>query len=890
MSWRSGQVIRTVWKRELGASASSAAPWVFLIIFLVLTGFLSFIVSGLFTYGQADLTPFFGWFPWLFVFLVPALGMPFWSEEQRTGTFELLLSYPVTLRELVWGKFLAGLTLLAVALVLTAGVPLSAFYLGKPDAGTILCGYAGALLLGGVFLAATCFCSALTRSQTASFLLSLVLCALFMVIGAPNVLEWLGVYLPDSAVNLLAYIAFLPHYQAFQRGFIDSADLVYCLSGMLFFLYLAEIVLRFAAAGTGNLLAAGAWSVGRVRREMLKLFLRLIPALYLLFCINLIAAAFPFKADLSQDGAYSLSPEAREFAASLRKNAEIRFYVSASSPHLPEVFKRYAERVEWLLRNLCEASGGRLTLRVLDPEPDSVDEQAAYLEGITPMKINTGDRVYLGLSVSCADRCLSIPFLSLQREKLLEYEVVRTVLNTVTQNRPKVGVMSAFKVMGDRMPTELTSLNPDQPKVYERAWYVISELAADYDLVPVPLDAAEIPADLAALLVIHPAGIRQPTLYALDQYMMRGGRMAVFLDPRSFYAVLKMRTDYTLSEKITSSLEPLTGAWGVICNPTMTAADLIYAHRRVLPERMVTNPAALELSGDAISRQTPVTALCNSLSLWFAAPMELAEVKGLQSEILLQTSEKSQAVSMYVAGRPELILRHFRPGGKKLPLAVHLAGKFPSASPTGPPQVMPKPHRHLANPAATGEVYLFGDSDMLFNDLCVQLMPDAYGQRIPVRQNDNAALLQNVMEHLTSTNRFLGRIRSRNPMSRPLTRYNELRARAELNYKDRIQELERELTVASRQVAQIRSAVSSSGGTVRLSAEQKNLLREYRAKTARATRELKEVRKQLRADLNRLDTALRVINLAAIPLLVAVAGLIWGSLRFSKWRKHSYEK
>ena len=127
-------------------------------------------------------------------------------------------------------------------------------------------------------------------------------------------------------------------------------------------------------------------------------------------------------------------------------------------------------------------------------------------------------------------------------------------------------------------------------------------------------------------------------------------------------------------------------------------------------------------------------------------------------------------------------------------------------------------------------------------------------------------------------------------MSRPLTRYNELRAQAELNYKDRIQELERELTVASRQVAQIRAAVNNSGGTVRLSAEQKNLLREYQAKTARASRELKEVRKQLRADLNRLDTALRVINLAAVPLLVAVAGLIWGCLRFSKWRKRPYEK
>ena len=884
---RSFQVIRSVWKREFLSSVSSPAPWIFLIIFLILSGFLSFIVSGIFTYGQADLTPFFGWLPWLFVFLIPALGMPFWSEERRTGTMELLLAFPCTIRELVWGKFLAGLSQLALALVLTAGVPLSAVFLGKPDVGTIFCGYGGAFLLGGVFLAAVCFCSALTQSQTASFLLSLVICGLFMVIGAPDVLDWLGVYLPDSAVNLLASIAFLPHYQAFQRGFADTGDLIYCISGMVFFLYLAEIVLRFIASGVGNIFVPGAWSVPGVRRETGLLFLRVIPALYVLLCVNLIGSAFSLKADLSQDGAYSLSQEAREFARSLKTNAEIRFYVSSSSPHLPAVFKRYAERVEWLLRSLCEASGGKLSLLVLDPEPDSGDEQAAGLEGIKPISINTGDRVYMGLSVSCGGKTMSLPFLSLQREKMLEYDVVRTVMNTVSTKRPKIAVMSAFKVLGDQLPTELTAMDPKQAKVYERAWYVISELGSDHELVPVPLDAAEIPADVSALLIIHPVGIAERTLYALDQYLMKGGRMAVFLDPRSFYAVLKMRSDYSMADKITSSLEPLTGAWGISCNPGMVAADLIYAHRLVLPERMITNPTALELAGEAISRKTPVTELFNSISMWFASPLTVNPVPGIRSEILLQTSPSSQQVSMYVSERPELVIRNFRPGGKPLALGVHLTGDFPSAYPKGAPLVMPKGHRHLQRSGGKGEVYLFGDSDMLFNDLCVKLTPDAYGQKTPVRQNDNTALLQNIMEQLTESNRFLSRIRSRNPMSRPLTRYNALRAQAELNYKDRIQELEQELRSVTRRMNQVRASLGAAKGEIRLSPEQKQLIREYHQKTAQVTRELKEVRKQLRADLNRLDTWLRLINLAAVPLAVAVIGLIWASFRFSRWRKRS---
>lgn len=881
MKFPSCQVIRAVWKRETAAAASSPALWVFLIIFLVLAAFLSLVVGGIFASGQADLTPFFAWFPWLFLFLIPALGMPFWSEERRTGTFELLLSFPATLRELVWGKFLAGMTLLAVALALTAGTPLSAHFLGEPDSGAVFCGYAGAFLLGGVFLAVASFASALTRSQTAAFLLSLVICALFLTAGAPPVLNWLGIYLPDAAVNVLAFLAFLPHYQAFQRGFVDTSDLVYCLGAVIFFLYLAESVLKFAASGTGNIFAPGAWRERTTRRATARLLLRFVLALYALACVNVIAAAFPFQADLSRDGAYSLSPETRAFAASLTKEAEIRLYASISSPRMPEELKRYARRVEWLLRSLCRASAGKLTLRVLDPEPDSGDEQAAHLEGLEPANIYTGDRIYLGFSVSCADKCLSTPFLSLRRENLLEYEIVRTVLNAMASERPKVGVMSAFKVMGDAPSPQLTALNPEKPKVYQRAWYAISELAKDYRLAPLELNVPEIPPDLSALLIIHPAGISARTLYALDQYLMRGGRMAVFLDPRSFYAALKMRSDYAMADKLASGLKPLTTAWGVGCDSGMIAADMLYAHRELLPDRMVTNPAALELSGRAISRANPLTASLKTVSMWFAAPLSCDPPPGITAETLLATSPNSQTASVYLAARPDLLIRYFKPGGKSMPLALRLSGDFPSAYPHGPPFATGQVQDHRIRSGGQGEVFLFGDSDMLFNELCVRTVPDECGRRTAVRTNDNLTLLQSVMEQLTDFNRFLSRIRTRKPMNRPLTRYNELRARAETVYKDRVQELERELLTTAAQARAVRSSLAAGA----LSEKQQRTLRQYQAKTAQVTRELKEVRRQLRADLNRLDTLIKVINLVAVPLAVALVGLAWAGRRFSRRRR-----
>lgn len=873
--------IRAVWQREFLAEAASPTAWVFLVIFLELSAFLTFIMSGLFSYGQADLSPFFEWFPWLFLFIIPALGMPLWSEERKTGSFELSLSFPVTLWELALGKFLAGMTLLLIALLLTVSVPLTALYLGRPDPGAIVCGYFGALLLGAVYLAVSCFCSALSKSQTASFLFSLVICAVFMTIGLPVVLDMGLLFLPEWLVSVFSYLAFLPHYTAFQRGFVDSADVVYCISLTLFFLCLTTFSLEFAASGTGNIFAPGALREASTKKAFRRLALRIVLSFYALICLNLIGSTFQLRWDMSSDGAYSLSGEAKNFASALKSSATLRFYASKSSPRMPESMKKYAERVEWLLRDLCAASRGKLTLHVLDPEPDSEDEEAAFLEGLKPFQLNTGDRFYLGLSVSNADRCIALPQLALQQENLLEYDVVRAILNVTAEKRPVIGIMSALPVTGTPVNLGLQQYDKDKPAVFEHPWYIVNELSRNYNVVKIPLDTAAIE-NVDALLVIHPAGIQERAVYALDQYLMRGGKMAVFLDPRSFYSMIKLKNDYSYMEKISSTLEPLTTAWGVSFNPNLVAADMIYSYRKVLPERIVSNPVAMNISGEGISRGLPLTSSLNLLELWFSAGVEAAPPPGMTAETLLSTSNDSQMVSAYVAERPELILKNFKASGEKIPLGIRLSGRFPSAFPKGAPIVSGEPH--LNESVKETEVFLFGDSDMLFNDLCVRSVRDAYGQNNIVRLNDNIALLEGIVEQMTSAGGWLSRIRSRVPMSRPLTKVNEIKARAELAYKSRILALERDLRESQERVQAIRNQMSS-GSKDGLTAEQKAELKEYSFKNSQVRRELKEVRRQLRADMNRIDTILRVVNLLVVPGLVILAGLLWSFFRFSKWRR-----
>ena len=657
--------------------------------------------------------------------------------------------------------------------------------------------------------------------------------------------------------------------------------MVYCISLTLFFLCLTTFSLEFAASGTGNIFAPGALREASTKKAFRRLALRIVLSFYALICLNLIGSTFQLRWDMSSDGAYSLSGEAKNFASALKSSATLRFYASKSSPRMPESMKKYAERVEWLLRDLCAASRGKLTLHVLDPEPDSEDEEAAFLEGLKPFQLNTGDRFYLGLSVSNADRCIALPQLALQQENLLEYDVVRAILNVTAEKRPVIGIMSALPVTGTPVNLGLQQYDKDKPAVFEHPWYIVNELSRNYNVVKIPLDTAAIE-NVDALIVIHPAGIQERAVYALDQYLMRGGKMAVFLDPRSFYSMIKLKNDYSYMEKISSTLEPLTTAWGVSFNPNLVAADMIYSYRKVLPERIVSNPVAMNISGEGISRGLPLTSSLNLLELWFSAGVEAAPPPGMTAETLLSTSNDSQMVSAYVAERPELILKNFKASGEKIPLGIRLSGRFPSAFPKGAPIVSGEPH--LNESEKETEVFLFGDSDMLFNDLCVRSVRDAYGQNNIVRLNDNIALLEGIVEQMTSAGGWLSRIRSRVPMSRPLTKVNEIKARAELAYKSRILALERDLRESQERVQAIRNQMSS-GSKDGLTAEQKAELKEYSFKNSQVRRELKEVRRQLRADMNRIDTVLRIVNLLVVPGLVILAGLLWSFFRFSKWRR-----
>ena len=244
--------IRHIWtiaKRELSGYFASPVAYVFIVIFLLLNGFFTFMLGRFFEVGEATLSySFFRWHPWLYLFLVPAAGMRLWAEERRLGTMELLLTMPITAWQAIVGKFLASWIFLIIALALTFPIIFTVSYLGDPDSGTILTGYLGSAFLAGAYLAITCLTSALTRNQVISFILSVVICFFLILCGWEPVTDLL-INTSPKLVKLVASFSVMPHFAGFQKGVIDSRDLLFFLSVIGFSLFCNGVVIRNLRAG-----------------------------------------------------------------------------------------------------------------------------------------------------------------------------------------------------------------------------------------------------------------------------------------------------------------------------------------------------------------------------------------------------------------------------------------------------------------------------------------------------------------------------------------------------------------------------------------------------------------------------------------------------------------
>ena len=243
-----GSLIWVLFKRELISYFATPIAYVFIVIFLFLSGIFTFYLGNFFARGQADLLPFFTFHPWLYLFLIPALAMRLWAEERKTGSIELLLTLPITITEAVLGKFLAAWAFTTIALAFTFPMWISVNYLGNPDNAVILAGYVGSLLMAGGFLAIGACMSALTKNQVIAFIITAVVCLAFILSGFPLVLDFFSGWAPQIIVQTISSFSFLTHFEAISKGVIDARDIIYFLALIAFWLFATTILIEMKKA------------------------------------------------------------------------------------------------------------------------------------------------------------------------------------------------------------------------------------------------------------------------------------------------------------------------------------------------------------------------------------------------------------------------------------------------------------------------------------------------------------------------------------------------------------------------------------------------------------------------------------------------------------------
>ncbi len=622
----------------------------------------------------------------------------------------------------------------------------------------------------------------------------------------------------------------------------------------------------------------------------------------ILAAFNIITGAFKQRIDLTSEKLFTLSKGTKAILGKLDTPVKIRFYFSRGESDNPQqlALRNYAQRVEDLLSEYRQYSRGKIEIEKLNPLPDSDAEDSANLDGVTGQMINLTDKLFLGVAVSCLDAKEAIPFLAPERERLLEYDISRAIARVARPEKPVIGVLSALPVNG--MP-----MNPMMMRMGQQGqepWVFISELKSDFQVKTVETTTEKIEDDIKVLLLIYPKDLPEKAQYAVDQFVLRGGKLIAFLDPLSIADNRNsMQNPLQRASASGATLDKLLKAWGKEFDVNKCIADLNHVSRLNRGGRVETAPAVLSLAGEAINSDDVATSQLDNVLLAYAGVFTGTPAEGLKETVLLKTSKNSQLIDKMMAEfAGENALKDFKPSDKEQALALRLTGKFKSAFPDGKPdakddkkddaekdedkkdekkdaQAADKNADHLKESKTDGVVVLIGDSDLIFDPVCVQV-GNFFGQKIIQQMNGNLPLAQSLVEQLAGDSNLI-EVRSRATLNRPFLVVKKMQAEAETAYRSKIKELEDALQEAQTKVNELAKS-KEKGQRFILSKEQQAEIEKFRKQESDTKRQLKDVRKQLRRDIDSLETRFKWLNIAGMPLLVTGGGIALAVIKKKK--------
>lgn len=572
------------------------------------------------------------------------------------------------------------------------------------------------------------------------------------------------------------------------------------------------------------------------------------------------------RIDLTEDNLYTVSPGTRNVLASIVEPINVYLFFSDSESADIAPLRNYANRVREMLEELESAGGGNLVLHVIDPVPFSEDEDRAARFGLQPITLGIGQSLYFGLAAtnSVGDQEV-IEIFNPDRERFLEYELARLIYSLARPDRVVVGVHAGVSMTA--------GFDPQTQRVTE-PWVAYSQAGQLFEMRSLPPGFTEIEEDVDVLWLVHPRALEDETLYAIDQFVMGGGRALVFLDPFAEVDMAAAMDPAAMAAGSASDLAPLLSAWGVDFSAGEVVADNQYALSVTtgLSMRPVRHLGLLGLDATAIDPEDVITDGLYNINVGTAGHFSVAEASTVSLQPLLTSSinaETLPAIQMQMLTDPEAPLDDFVPSGESYVIAGRLTGPLQSAYPDGPPAEELPDGEHLAS-TDSANVILVGDVDILSDRLWVQ-QQNFLGQTLATAFANNGDFLVNALDNLSGSADLIG-IRARGTYSRPFTRVQALRRQADAQFRQTEQQLQAELTETENRLSELQDARTDQGSLL-MSDEQQVEIQRFLDEQVRIRQELRAVQRNLDRSIEQLGTVLQFINIGLVPLLLTAVAL-----------------
>ena len=582
-----------------------------------------------------------------------------------------------------------------------------------------------------------------------------------------------------------------------------------------------------------------------------------------LIAINTIAYHVPLRIDATTDKLYTISEGSKKILTKLEDPIRIKFYFSVHNEQLPPSLKIYAQRIVELLGEYQTISSGKMTLEVFDPKPDTEEEEWAIRYGIEAPKLPNGDSIYFGATFLQVDQEITIPFFDPRRQEFLEYDITLAIYRVTEVALPKIAIWSDLPIKGNSQL--MMQRQGGEP------WALSEEIEKLFDVEYLQTPSGSIPDDIDLLMLLHPKNLSDKQLYQIDQYVLKGGNLFIALDPN---ARAEAATGGQPAQNFASDLPRLLENWGIRYDSNQVVGDLQLATSVNSRNGILRFPPWISLGASQLDRQHIITSQLEQLLFAEAGNLSPLDNATTTFEALIKTSPNSGTIEAFQLrfGSPEQIALDIQVDGQQRTLLAQIQGIFQSAFSEGPPEGVDH-ESFIKESAEVRTILLASDVDWMTDGFSIQRL-NLLGQSIIQPTNDNLNLALNIIEYLSGNN-ALREIRSRGQFQRPFTRVLALQQEAQLKYQQEENQLQISLDKVQSELNNLLQGVQKGDKEILLPKEVQDQIASFREQERKTRRELREVRKILKQDIEELGNNLLLANLLIVPGFVGILGFLF---------------